>query len=75
MVKINEIIKFFRKTINKECINYISESLCQLITSMTYIYPKNCSSVNYDIIFDDENEFFKEHFPIRVKLFILILNY
>lgn len=66
MTQINEIFSWFRNAINLDAFNYIGFTFENLLTNLASIAPVELSSVNYNIIFDDENEFFKLNLPIRV---------
>ena len=66
MHQINEVFSWFRNTINSDAFNYIGFTFENLLTNLVSIAPANLSSVNYSLIFTDENEFFAQHLPIRV---------
>ncbi len=65
MDKINALFTWFRDSINKECVGFMSTAYRHLLVALTTIYPLEFCSVNYDICFEDEHEFFKAHLPIR----------
>ena len=52
-------------TIQKESIGYISCCYRNIIVSLTNVSSNELCSVTYDIVFDDEKEFFTQHLPIR----------
>lgn len=66
MNRICQVISWYRETIHKETISYISNSYRNVILSLSTIYVIETASVSYDIVFDDEKEFFTNHLPIRV---------
>jgi hypothetical protein len=70
--KINEIFAWFRNVIHKEAFNYIGFCFRNLLSSLTTINPNNLCSVSYNIIFDDPNDFFSKHLPIRVRIEIIL---
>ncbi|CAF1136134.1 unnamed protein product, partial [Brachionus calyciflorus] len=63
--RIKEILQAYRLTTNKECISHMTTCYNNLITSLTKITPKETCSVGYSIIFDNNNDFFTKHLPIR----------
>ena len=67
MDKITLLFSWFKYSINKEIIGFMSSAYRYLIMSLSGIYPIEYCSVNYDICFDDvnEQEFFKSRMPIR----------
>ena len=67
MSRISQVIGWYRETIHKETISYISNAYRNVIHSLSTIYPIESASVSYDIVFDDEKEFFTKHLPIRVS--------
>lgn len=66
--KLNQIISWYRETVHKETIGFISNIYRNVIFSLSTIYPNESMSVNYEILYDDEKEFFTKHLPIRVIL-------
>jgi hypothetical protein len=80
MKRIEEIIDWYRPTIHKESYIYLCNASRNVVTSLTNIYPREMCSVTYDLTFDNENDFFKDHLPIRdwaktADLFNLKIDY
>ncbi|RNA03229.1 proteasome activator complex subunit 4B-like [Brachionus plicatilis] len=65
MPKIRHIISWYRRAVNKEVTTYLSAMLRNTVVSLSTIYPIEQSSVEYTFVFDDEQEFFKSHLPVR----------
>ena len=65
MEKINELIDWFRNSVHKETISYLSSAMRNIVTSQVNISTNELRSVNYSLMFDDPAVFFKEHLPIR----------
>lgn len=66
--RINELIGSYRRTVHKESFTYIGNCIRHLINELTTISHNPPCSVNYNIVYDDEKEFFTNHLPIRVNL-------
>ena len=71
---------WYRSSIHKESVSYMSCCFRNIIVALTHIYSTEFCSVSYSIIFDDEKEFFSKHLPIRDwactgDLFKLNINY
>jgi hypothetical protein len=65
IVKINQLLSWYRWLVHKESVGYISYCYRNVITALESIYPVELTSVNYSISHDDEREFFTKHLPIR----------
>jgi proteasome activator subunit 4 len=63
--RITQLITWYRPVVNKESIGYISCCFRNIIVSLTNVSSNDLCSVTYNIIFDDEKEFFTKHLPIR----------
>jgi hypothetical protein len=71
--RILDIFKWYRSTINKECIEGLTDSYIHMLHSTTNYYPIEACSVEYSLSYDDQNEFLRQHLPIRVNRSIIIL--
>lgn len=67
MDRINNIISWFRSSVHRETIGYLSTAFRNIVSSQSNISHADMRSVNYSIVFDSEQQFFKEHLPIRVR--------
>lgn len=65
MSKIQQLISWYRSTVNKEAIGYISSCYRNISVCLSTIYPMEQCSVDYNISYDNEKEFFTKHLPIR----------
>jgi len=65
--RINEMIGWFRNTVHKDTNNLIGFCFRNILMYLTNVSPVEMCSVNYSLIFDNEEEFFSNHLPIRVS--------
>ncbi|CAF0770306.1 unnamed protein product [Brachionus calyciflorus] len=65
MSRMKQIISWYRAAVNKEITSYLCSLLRNIVVSLSTIYPLEQSSVDYNFVYDDESQFFKNYLPIR----------
>ena len=68
MGRIGEVLAWFRACVHRPMVNSVSHSMRNIVVTLSTIYTRDISSVNYSLSYADgegERAFFARHLPIR----------